>query len=176
MRKIAWLVAVATLLATGSYVFVYLYRWEWHRALLVGVLFLAAEVAVGIALVLRRLGPREPTDDDAAEESDAFTAARPDRPASSRDHFAWLRGDAGFGVFVPVLLGSGVIVSAIAWLVERVAARATRRSAADSVAERLVPLAFPSSLLVEHPELSAPPAGGDRPDVALLVRPHGDRR
>ena len=35
----------------GAYVFVYLYRWEWNRALFAGVLFVAAEVALGLARV-----------------------------------------------------------------------------------------------------------------------------
>ena len=38
---LTWLIGVATLAGSGGYVIVYLVRWEWHRAILVALLFLA---------------------------------------------------------------------------------------------------------------------------------------
>ena len=45
-RKIGILAAVVTLLASGAYVFVYLYRWEWNRAQVSAAIFVAAEVGL----------------------------------------------------------------------------------------------------------------------------------
>ena len=64
--------------ASGAYVFVYLYRWEWNRALVSGVIFLAAEIALLGALILdrvARLGRR------LDESTGAIGAARPSTSA-----------------------------------------------------------------------------------------------
>lgn len=168
MRKVAWLAAVVTLISSGFYVFLYLYRWEWHRALLVGVLFLVAEVAFATALILSRIRRPEPAGDVSEPEQDPFSETP--GPPERRPEFAWLRGDGGFGVFIPVLLGSGVLVSAVAWAVERLAARGSRRAAARGLAKELAPLTFPDTLLVDHPELPGGSAG-QRDQLDLLVRP-----
>ena len=53
LRVASRLLLVGVLVASGGYVLVYLYRWEWNRALMAGVFFLAAEIAlVGAALAL----------------------------------------------------------------------------------------------------------------------------
>ena len=44
-----------TLAASGAYTFVYLYRWEWNRALMSAAIFIAAEVAVMGSLLAQRL-------------------------------------------------------------------------------------------------------------------------
>ena len=44
-----------TLAASGTYTFVYLYRWEWNRALMSAAIFIAAEVAVMGSLLSQRL-------------------------------------------------------------------------------------------------------------------------
>jgi hypothetical protein len=35
------------------------YRWEWNRAIVVGVMFVAVEVATALALIFRRLNQLE---------------------------------------------------------------------------------------------------------------------
>ena len=45
-RLVVGLLAGVTLALTGGYLFVYLYRWEWNRAIISGIIFLAAEMAV----------------------------------------------------------------------------------------------------------------------------------
>jgi hypothetical protein len=45
-------------------VFVYLYRWEWNRALVSGLIFLAAEIGMLAALVLDRLAKLDRRVDD----------------------------------------------------------------------------------------------------------------
>jgi hypothetical protein len=66
-----------------------------------------------------------------------------------RDHFAWLRdAQTRTSVFIPVLLGAGVILSGIAWVVERIA-RSTGTGEVDlSRSEILAPLLVPSTPLV----------------------------
>ena len=54
-RKIGYLALLVVLAAAGWYVFVYLYRWEWNRAVVSGIIFLAAEIGLLGALVLDRL-------------------------------------------------------------------------------------------------------------------------
>ena len=41
IRRLGLVAAVATMAATGGYFFVYLYRWEWNRALTSAAIFLA---------------------------------------------------------------------------------------------------------------------------------------
>lgn len=47
--------AGVVLAASGAYVFVYLYRREWNRAIIAGTFFLATEVALLGSAVLTRL-------------------------------------------------------------------------------------------------------------------------
>jgi hypothetical protein len=142
------LVTVVVLVASGTYLLVYLYRWEWNRALVAGVFFLAAELALGFSIVLRRLrkieehiGAAEPPGKSIAEARLASTPA--DRP----NPFAWLSpADNRLSVFVPVLLGAGAVLSALAYVAERVA----QTTAGPGVDRRLS----------RRLDLLAPPAGG----------------
>ncbi len=112
--------------------FVYLYRWEWNRAVLSGIFFVAAEVALGIAMLLARLRRIE-------HQLDAHTApARAGAGAGGAEAgslpevdapFSWLDpSKGGTAVFVPVLMGAGVILSVLAIAVEKVAGAVARRN------------------------------------------------
>ena len=144
--RIARVLGAAMLVATGLYFFVYLWRWEWNRALIAGVLFVATEVAMATATILDRLhslGNRLGAADPAVLARIKETAPPP------HDHFEWLspRSDQ-LGVFVPVLIGMGVVASGLAWLVERLA-RATAGPVRErGLAARLGPLAWPADGLV----------------------------
>jgi hypothetical protein len=158
--RIAGLLGTAVLLATGLYFFVYLWRWEWNRAIIAGVLFIATEVAIAAVTVLNRihrLGDRLPPADPAVLARIRETAPPP------RDHFEWLSPRSGrMGVFVPVLIGMGVVASGLAWLVERLA-RATAGPVLErGLAARLGPLAWPAGGLV--------PSDADDP-LAMLDHP-----
>lgn len=152
MKKFGWLTGVVTLLATGGYIFVYLYRWEWHRALIVAMLFVAAEVAMASALILRRVGKVEralPVDRTHEPEPAVLDRLRGNVPR--RNPFAWLEpGEGRTAVFIPVLLGSGVVVSAVAWLVERVAGRTAEPAMERRLASQLGAIAFPAGGLVPN--------------------------
>lgn len=147
-RKIALAALVVVMAAAGWYVFVYLYRWEWNRALVSGVIFLAAEVALIGALVLSRLaalGRREPADERVVRRlRDA--APEPAKP------FAWL-GRSQTNVFVPVLLGAGVVLSGLAWIVDRVARLTAVPSMERGLARRLTTLQPPPGGLLGEPPI-----------------------
>lgn len=189
-RRIGVLAGVVTLGASGWYVAVYLARWEWNRALMAGVIFLAAELGLlglmlldRMARLERRLDEPRPVAPRAAGspvrslpvswaggmEATAATAAteatepagpghrrtvrtEPDprvlarvRAAAppSRRPFAWLDPADRLSVFVPVLLGAGVLLSGVAWLVERIARLAGGSTLDRRLAMRLDVLALP---------------------------------
>ena len=150
-RRIAYLAAVAVLISSGAYVFVYLDRWEWNRAMFAAILFIATQTALVGALVLERLRvlservdelARRPAADPQVLERLRATAPEPSKP------FAWLdpRGEK-LGVFVPVLMGAGMVLSALAWLVERLARRTAGPVLERGLAGQLAALAMPDSLL-----------------------------
>ena len=158
--RVAGFLGGAMLFFTALYFFVYLWRWEWNRALIAGVLFVATEVAMGCAVVLSRL--RRVEDRMQAPDPSVLARIRETAPPA-RDHFEWLSPKSGrLGVFVPVLIGMGVVASGLAWLVERLA-RATAGPALErGLASRLAPLAWPAGGLV--------PDRGDDP-LAILEGP-----
>lgn len=158
--RIASALVGAMMFFTALYFFVYLWRWEWNRALIAGVLFVAAEVAMAGAMILSRLRRIE----DRLQAPDPAVLARIRETAPpARDHFEWLSPKSGrLGVFVPVLIGMGVVASGLAWLIERLA-RATAGPALErGLAARLTPLAWPAGGLV--------PDRADDP-LAILERP-----
>ena len=165
-RKLATLIAVTTMAATGGYVFVYLARWEWNRALVSAAIFLAAEIGL-VALVLgNRLNrlehvlaaPAAPTAADPRIARHLRDAAGPAPEATPS--FAWLQDTTRTGVFVPVLLGAGVVLSAVAWVVERIA-----RATVSPVAERALARRLGSLELPQHGLL-----GSTAPDPLALLR------
>jgi hypothetical protein len=118
----ARLLGIVVLVTSGTYLLVYLYRWEWNRALISGLFFVAAEVALATGAFMRRFERIERRLDQIQADPQGSPSARPAGGAVERPHpFAWLEPET-LGVFVPVLLGIGVILSAIAYVVERVAA------------------------------------------------------
>jgi hypothetical protein len=174
-RRLGLLALIVTLGASGWYVFVYLYRSEWNRALISGVIFVAAELALIGTLVLERLSRLERRLDE-SERRSAGLAARAERadPAvldrvregtpAPPEPFAWLtKRPNDMSVFVPVLLGAGVVFSALAWVVERVARVTARPAAERNLARKLDTLALPPGGLL-------PPAE-QPPDLFSPLRP-----
>ena len=58
-RVLGRVLVVIVLVASGAYFLVYLYRWQWNRALVSGLFFVAAEVAVVASVLLRRFSALE---------------------------------------------------------------------------------------------------------------------
>ncbi|HEX7277674.1 MAG TPA: hypothetical protein VF244_09905 [Acidimicrobiales bacterium] len=164
--RLASLFGMAVMAATALYFFVYLWRWEWNRALIAGVLFVAAEVAMLTAAVMDRIRRlSDHVDGQLARRPDARVLARLQETAPApHNQFAWLSPASGrTNVFVPVLMGMGVVMSALAWLVERLA-RATAAPAMErGLAARMSPLAWPADGLLV-------PLAVDQPSE-LLARP-----
>jgi hypothetical protein len=133
-RTLRTLLGGVTLAASGAYTFIYLYRWEWNRALMSAAIFVAAEVAVMGSLLAQRLKVVSERLDRMESPTPAQTV-RLERIRSSapppRPKFAWLGRPEQMNVFVPVLMGAGVLLSGIAWVVERLA-----RATVTPVAER----------------------------------------
>ena len=150
-RVIGLLALVVVMAAAGWYVFVYLHRWEWNRAIVSGVIFLAAEVALLGALLLdrmTRLHRRMDALDTRADEQ-VVTILREHRPEPLHP-FAWLqRGQ--MNVFVPVLLGAGVVLSGLAWLVDRIARMTAVPTMERGLARRLGGLQLPEGGLLGEP-------------------------
>ncbi len=157
-RRIAVMLGVAVMAFSGLYVFIYLYRWEWNRALFCLGLFMSVEIAMGVGLVLKRINRlSERVGVDRAVLARIEEAApEPSRP------FAWLADDAAqrTAVFVPVLMGAGLVLSAIAWGVERLASATARPAMEHGLARRLSALSLPDALV--------PPARAQR---SSLFRP-----
>ncbi|MET9733680.1 hypothetical protein ABZZ79_24435 [Streptomyces sp. NPDC006458] len=164
--------AFAGMAATGAamYFVVYLYRWQWQRAVLCGVLLLVVEVLLlGLMLMgrLARIEERVRDTDrrqrEAVDRQEDVLARlqRGTRGQETTDRFRWLDEPAERTyVFVPVLMVTGVLLSGIAWLVQRIATRAAR-PAERHMAGRLAVLSAPD-----------PAAGSDLDDVP----PPGGRR
>ncbi|NEW49175.1 hypothetical protein GV792_03845 [Nocardia cyriacigeorgica] len=150
-RGLSMLLAIGSLIATGTYVFVYLYRWEWNRAILTATLFIAAEIAL-VAMVLtkrlraiqRDLGEGSATHHSRAERERTARIVHAAVPAS-RVGFAWLARPDRLGVFVPVLLAGGVLLTGVAWLVERIAKVTAGPSAERRIVAGLDRLQLPES-------------------------------
>jgi hypothetical protein len=173
MRKASLAVSLGVLAASGAYALIYLFRWEWHRAIIAALFFVAAELALGIAVVLRRLARLEQRLDDvaraprvvASSEIDPAVLARirESAPAPPKP-FAWLdpRGP-NLSVFLPFLLGIGVLASGLAWVVEQTARRTTTPTLERRLVRRLTPIALPAGGLL-GPDVPAPTMS--RSDVA----------
>lgn len=172
IRRLGWTLGLVVLTATGLYTIVYVYRWEWNRALFTGVLFLIIEVALATVLVLSRLRRIEDTlhDDRQRAPSGRIRETRPDH-----QHFAWLeRATNRPSVFVTVLLGAGVVLSMGTWLIDRIASRTSVPALERDLARRLEAVAFPTEPLVpDDAELVAEggPYGSDHLDILLGPRP-----
>lgn len=125
-RAVGLTVAGLVLVASGAYVLVDLARWEWNRAMLSALIFLSALVILTTASVLhsiRRLGERFAAIEavrPAADVPGIIGAANTETIAARR--FEWLeRPPDRLAVFVPVLLGAGMVLSLVAYVIERVA-------------------------------------------------------
>ncbi|MEV0476748.1 hypothetical protein [Streptomyces prunicolor] len=151
MRRIAYVFGSLAAAGAGTYLVVYLYRWQWQRAILCGILLLVVEVMLlGIVLLARLTrieervkesdaGQRELT----ARQEDVLVRLRQGSVEREGARFRWLEETADRTyVFVPVLMVTGVLLSGLAWVVQRIAS-ATERPAERRLAGRLAVLAAP---------------------------------
>jgi hypothetical protein len=145
VKTIAWLAGIGTLAAGLGYMVVSLNRWEWNRALFFGLIVVIAEVGLATGLVLRKL-----TDLQRSREVDPAVLAvlRESRPGSP-DRFAWLKQTSSrTNVFITFLVGGGVVLSAAAWMVDRIASKTSTPRGEESLATALYAIRYPSGGLV----------------------------
>ncbi|MGD9798658.1 MAG: hypothetical protein AB7H43_10005 [Acidimicrobiia bacterium] len=150
--KVGQAITATMLAASGGYLIVYLYRWEWNRALVAGCFFVATEVALLGTLLLRRLASIEQRLDRIEDRATLPTIRRTAPPASPP--FQWLdESSTRLQVFVPVLLGAGVIMSLLAFAVERLAMVTSRPLLERDLARRLDDVQLPRhGLLAAEPD------------------------
>lgn len=148
-RLAGYLFGGAAASGAAIYVVIYLYRWQWQRTIICGVLLLVIEVLLLGLATLDRVSRLEQRIKDGDRRQDEILAQLRQadretgdggRPAAGRPRFAWL-GDAEGRtfVFVPVLMAAGVALSGLAWVVERVARTTVRPTAQRRLAGRLAP-------------------------------------
>lgn len=153
VRRLPVLLAFGVGVASGAYTIIYLFRWEWNRAMIAALFFVATEVAVAAALVLthcRRIEDRLDRLDRATRPSSLVGQRIREHGAEPHDHFAWLRSTE-LNVFLPVLLGVGVFASILGWAVERLARVSAVPVMEQRLARRLVPVLPPAGGLLGDP-------------------------
>ena len=180
LHAIGRLLSAVVLIAAGSYIFIYLVRWEWNRALIAGMFFVAAEVFLVADVALGRIGALSlNAGRTTGEETNQALVSRlrATRPESSGP-FAWLAPERDrLTVLLPILIGAGVLLSAVSYLVEQVSRVTALPVAEDELARGLATMALPAEGLVPlgrpvAPALapvSAPTVGRDRIRVGLAL-------
>lgn len=151
LKHFGWAVGIASFIGAGVYLFVYLYRWEWNRAIVAGIFVLIAEIALIGSLLLSRLQGVVKTESPGDEALQVLAASRP----TPTPVFEWMRSDrAGLDVFIPVLIGVGALLSAMVWLVEWFAGRVVTPAREKDLARSLASWTYPSGRLDDPRTLS----------------------
>ncbi|MFJ5258962.1 hypothetical protein ACIQAC_00600 [Streptomyces sp. NPDC088387] len=153
MRRLSYVFAGLAAAGAGTYLVVYLYRWQWQRAVLSGVLLLVVEVLLlGLVLMGRMTRIEQRVRDSDRRQQDVLARLREPPEPELSGRFRWLeeRGDGTY-VFVPVLMVTGVLLSGLAWVVQRVASATARPAAERRLAGRLAVLAAPDPTASRDP-------------------------
>ncbi|MCK9877070.1 hypothetical protein MXD61_14405 [Frankia sp. AgPm24] len=125
-------IGAITLLGAGAYFFVYLYRWEWNRALISGGIFIAVEMMLIAVTLLNRISRLTSQVNSDSDRRHRIETRLREAPAPRSAVFDWMRADGSSApVFIPILMGAGLLLSGLAWVVERLA-RATAGGTADA--------------------------------------------
>ncbi|HKA92399.1 MAG TPA: hypothetical protein VKE97_01250 [Acidimicrobiia bacterium] len=173
MKAIAWLAGIGTLVAAGFYMIVSLNRWEWNRALFFGLIVLIAEVALATGLVLRRLARLEYRTRIDPQVMSALRETRPPAP----DRFAWLRDTTTRpNVFITFIVGGGIILSAGAWVIDRVASKTSSPQGEQKLGRQLSRISYPSGgLLLDDVTVLAQEVPGTSDDQIRWLLRRGTR-
>lgn len=165
MKMVAWGAAVVTLFMSGVYTVVSLARWEWSRAVFFAIVFVAAEVLIGVAMVMARLAKVE-SDVSALRRPAPVTVEALRSTRGDQQRFAWMRVDpvdvTRTNVFVTLLVGGGVLLSAGAWLIDKIATRTVDPRREALLGRQLDDIAYRPGLVVD--------------EVNVLARPHLQHR
>ncbi len=167
MKTIAWLAAIGTMARGAVYMIVSLNRWEWNRALFFGLIVLIAEVGISAGLILRRLARLEQTKLDPA----ILAILRDTRPATPH-RFGWLKDSTSqMNVFITFIVGGGIILSALDWVADRVAANTSTPVGEEQLAKRLGTISYPRGGLMvdEVTALAQDVPGADDAQIRKLL-------
>jgi hypothetical protein len=172
MKIIAWLAGTATLVVGAIYMIVSLNRWEWNRALFFGLLVLIAEVGLATGLILRKLAQQsrqQPYDP-------MIRGIIRDSRSSPPNRFRWLQDSTReLNVFITFLVGGGVVISGIAWVVDKVASKTSTPAGEVRLARQLESISYPrGGLLVDDITVLAQDVpGADDEQIRKLLRRAG---
>jgi MFS family permease len=173
MKLLAWLAGIGTLIGGALYTIVSLNRWEWNRALFFLLIVAVAEIGLATALVLTKLSriDRAPRFQD-----ETLTALKEARPALP-DRFAWLKESmhGTTNVFITFVVAGGLIISAIGWVVDRVASKTSGTLAEERLAADLHSIAYPPGGIVvdQITVLTQDVPGADDAQLRKLLRNSG---
>ncbi|MFH8369532.1 hypothetical protein [Streptomyces sp. NPDC018031] len=157
MKYVSYLFGGLSAAYAGYYMVLYLYRWEWQRALISGVLLLIIEGFLACLVLLNRLSrlERRLTEYDARVEEvrQRLDQSRETAP----DRFRWIGSHDRDGtqrtfVFIPVLMVAGAALSGVAFVIQKVAGATARPGAERRLAGRLTALTAPAGT---HPGTAA---------------------
>lgn len=148
MKYVSYLFGGLSAAYAGYYMVLYLYRWEWQRALISGVILLVIEGFLACLVILNRLSRLETrlTEYDARVEE---VRQRLDQSRQSApDRFRWMASEHPDGsqrtfVFIPVLMAAGAALSGVAFVIQKVASVTARPGAERRLAGRLAALTAP---------------------------------
>jgi hypothetical protein len=174
IKLLAWLAGIGTLVGGAAYTLVSLNRWEWNRALFFGLIVVVAEVALATALVLRRLTQI----DRAPRYRDEILAALQENRPQPPDRFAWLKESARgetTNVFITFVVAGGLVISAIAWMVDRLASRTSNALTEERLAGDLEGISYPAGglMLDDVTVLAQDMPGADDEQLRKLLRRAG---
>ncbi|MFJ8744243.1 hypothetical protein ACIRL2_33320 [Embleya sp. NPDC127516] len=172
MRYLAFLFGGIAGAASACYAVVYLYRWEWNRAVFCLLIFVIVEILVVAAVLLGRIARLERHLGEADERTEeARRRLEQARDETGTGRFRWLDAERmdsrdTHHVFVPVLLAAGVVLSGVAWVIQRIARLTSHPVSSGMLARRLVALNAPA----DDQALGVEPQLEDRPAVAPARR------
>lgn len=145
-RSIGFALAAVILAVSGAYVVIDLARWEWNRAVISALVMVSALIVLVSMVLFRQLHRIEQRLESLErqrqrhDEADTLDTLRSTNHAVANRRFQWLtRPPERLGVFIPVLLGAGVLLSLAAYLVERIAGVFAAATLDPRTARRLAP-------------------------------------
>lgn len=178
MKKLAWLLLLAVTVTAAVYLFRHLIRWEWHRAMFAGIAMLAGEIALATAVIVRTIRRALAERGNTGVDERVLARLRESRPPSGRV-FAWLKPEADHtNVFVSILLAGGVVVSAAAWAIDKVAKTTSTGGMENRLAARLATLQPPPDGFVAADDTllaAGRPVDDDTLELLLGPSPRGGR-
>jgi hypothetical protein len=172
MKIVAWLAGTLTLIGAVIYMVVSLNRWEWNRALFFGLIVLIAEVGLAAGLILRKVtqqGQSRPYDPA------IHSIVRDSRPPTP-NRFRWMQESArDLNVFITFLVGGGVVISGVAWVVDKIASKTSTPAGEVRLTRQLEVISYPrGGLLVDDVTVLAQDVpGADDEQIRKLLRRAG---